>query len=79
MFSQFLLNLDCESICDPPGSDTLSSSQVSNSKNIKLRVIRCFKIFSHLFISSNIAFFMLYSCSSVINVIKFDCRGTLSP
>ena len=22
-FSQFLLNLDCESICDPPGGDTL--------------------------------------------------------
>ena len=23
IFSQFLLNLDCESICDPPGGDTL--------------------------------------------------------
>ena len=22
-FSQFLLNLDCESICDPPGGDAL--------------------------------------------------------
>ena len=22
-FSQFLLNLDCESICEPPGGDTL--------------------------------------------------------
>ena len=22
-FSQFLLSLDCESICDPPGGDTL--------------------------------------------------------
>ena len=22
-FSQFFLNLDCESICDPPGGDTL--------------------------------------------------------
>ena len=27
-FCQFLLNLDCESICDPPGCDTLLAQEI---------------------------------------------------
>ena len=27
-FSQFLLNLDCQSICDPPGGDTLLAQEI---------------------------------------------------
>ena len=31
-FSQFLLNLDCESICDPPGGDTLLAQGIAQCR-----------------------------------------------
>ena len=37
-FSQFLLNLDCESICDPPGGDTLLAQGIYLTDSIYIYI-----------------------------------------
>ena len=39
-FSQFLLNLDCESICDPPGGDTLLAQGIYLTDSIYIWICR---------------------------------------
>ena len=49
-FSQFLLNLDCESICDPPGGDTLLAQGIysTDSMYIYIYIYRSCPVLSFL-------------------------------
>ena len=39
--SQFLLNLDCESICDPPGGDTLLAQGIYLTVSLSIYIYNC--------------------------------------
>ena len=47
-FSQFLLNLDCESICDPPGGDTLLAQGIYLTDYIYIYIYICSSLFREL-------------------------------
>ena len=40
-FSQFLLNLECESICDPPGGDTLLAQGIYLTVSLSIYIYNC--------------------------------------
>ena len=76
-FSQFLLNLDCESICDPPGGDTLLAQGIYLTDSIyisKIKRRRC-ELFSFLVFNMDV---LPVRASSALtkSILGIKCKKT---